>query len=67
MEAVHATTSFRNTMNTSCASVVVIRGAATNDNTSIRFEVFKAVTMKNDIFWNVTPCGSCKNRHFGRT
>jgi hypothetical protein len=23
--------------------------------------------MKNAVFWDVTPCGSCKNRHFGRT
>jgi hypothetical protein len=22
---------------------------------------------KNGVFWNVTPCGSCKNRCFGRT
>jgi hypothetical protein len=21
--------------------------------------------MKNVEFWDVTPCGSCKNRHFG--
>jgi hypothetical protein len=21
--------------------------------------------MKNVVFWNVTPCGSCKNRSFG--
>jgi hypothetical protein len=27
----------------------------------IRFEVLTAVTMKNGIFWDVTPCGSCKN------
>jgi hypothetical protein len=27
----------------------------------VRFEVFTAVTMKNDVFWVVTPCGSCKN------
>jgi hypothetical protein len=33
----------------------------------VRFEVFTAVTMKNAIFWNVTPCGSYKNRRFGRT
>jgi hypothetical protein len=26
------------------------------------FEVFTAVTMKNCVFWDVTPCGSCKNR-----
>jgi hypothetical protein len=24
----------------------------------VRFEVFTAVTMKNGIFWVVTPCGS---------
>jgi hypothetical protein len=23
--------------------------------------------MKNDVFWNMTPCGSCKNRCFERT
>jgi hypothetical protein len=32
---------------------------------SVRFEVFTAVTMKNGVFWDVTPCGSCKNRRFG--
>jgi hypothetical protein len=31
----------------------------------VRFEVFTAVTMKNGFFWDVTPCGSCKNRCFG--
>jgi hypothetical protein len=28
----------------------------------LRFEVFTAVTMKNAVFWDVRPCGSCKNR-----
>jgi hypothetical protein len=28
----------------------------------VRFEVFTAVTMKNGVFWDVTPCGSCMNR-----
>jgi hypothetical protein len=28
----------------------------------VRFEVFPAVTMKNGVFWDVTLCGSCKNR-----
>jgi hypothetical protein len=23
--------------------------------------------MKNDVSWDVTPCGSCKNRRFGGT
>jgi hypothetical protein len=31
------------------------------------FEVFTAVTMKNGVFWDVTTCGSCKNRRFGGT
>jgi hypothetical protein len=33
----------------------------------VRFEVFTAVTMKNDVFWDVTPCGSCTNRRFWGT
>jgi hypothetical protein len=32
-----------------------------------RFEVFMAVTMKNSVFWDVMPCGSCKNRRFRGT
>jgi hypothetical protein len=35
--------------------------------TYIRFEVFMAVTMKIGVFWDVTPCGSCKNPCFGGT
>jgi hypothetical protein len=27
----------------------------------VRFEVFTAVTMKNGVFWDVTPCGPCNN------
>jgi hypothetical protein len=33
----------------------------------VRFEVFTAVTMKNGVFWDVKPRGSCKNRRFGGT
>jgi hypothetical protein len=33
----------------------------------VRFEVFTAVTMKNSVFWNVAPCGSCNYRRFGGT
>jgi hypothetical protein len=33
----------------------------------VRFEVFTVVTMKNGVFWVVTPCGSCKNRRIGGT
>jgi hypothetical protein len=31
----------------------------------VRFEVFTAVTKKNGVFWDVTPCCFCKNRRFG--
>jgi hypothetical protein len=33
----------------------------------VRFEVFTAVTMKNAVIWDVAPCTSCVNRHFGGT
>jgi hypothetical protein len=33
----------------------------------VRFEVFTAVTMKNGVFWDVTPCGCLENRRFGGT
>jgi hypothetical protein len=33
----------------------------------VRFEVFKVVTMKNGVFWDVTPCGSCKKFVFFRS
>jgi hypothetical protein len=33
----------------------------------VRFEVVTGVTVKNDVFWDVTSCGSCKNRRFGGT
>jgi hypothetical protein len=32
----------------------------TNKIYKVRFEVFTAVTMKNGVFWDVTPCGSYK-------
>jgi hypothetical protein len=31
----------------------------------LRFEVFTAVTMKNAVFLDVTPYGSCSKRRFG--
>jgi hypothetical protein len=31
-------------------------------NYTVIFEVFTAVTMKNDVCWDVTLCDSCKNR-----
>jgi hypothetical protein len=27
----------------------------------VGFKVFTAMTMKNGVFWDVTPCGSCEN------
>jgi hypothetical protein len=38
-----------------------------NDKHAVRFEVFTAMTMKNGVFWDVTPWDSCKNRRFGGT
>jgi hypothetical protein len=35
--------------------------------TYIRFHVFMEVNMKNAVFWDVAPCRSCVNRHFGGT
>jgi hypothetical protein len=32
---------------------------------NVRFEVFTAVTMKNGVFWDITPCGSCKSQEPG--
>jgi hypothetical protein len=32
-----------------------------------KFEGSAAVTMKNAVFWDVTPCSSCKNRRFEGT
>jgi hypothetical protein len=43
-----------------------MRGHRTMAN-FVRFKVFTAVTMKNCVFWDVTLCGSCKNRRFGGT
>jgi hypothetical protein len=49
-------------------SLRLLWGCATWDQSrNVRFEVFTAVTMKNGVFWDVTPCGSCKNRRFGGT
>jgi hypothetical protein len=48
---------------TGCCNIVL---CLVNNNV-LRFEVFTAVTMKNDVFWDVTLCGSCKNRRFGGT
>jgi hypothetical protein len=39
----------------------------TNEKCCVRFEVSTAVTTSNAVFWDVTLCGSCKNRHFGGT
>jgi hypothetical protein len=29
-----------------------------------KFETFTAVTMKSTVFWDVIPCGFCKNQRF---
>jgi hypothetical protein len=34
---------------------------------SVKFEVFTAMTMKNEVYWDVTPCDPCNSRRFGGT
>jgi hypothetical protein len=45
----------------------IVWNSKKNRNICVRFEVFTAVTMKNRVFWDVTPRGSSKNRRFGGT
>jgi hypothetical protein len=44
-----------------------IRVSKSKTENYVRFEVFTAVTVKNDVFWDVAPCRSCVNRRFGGT
>jgi hypothetical protein len=41
---------------------LLVTHATGNVRKGVRFAVFTVVTMKNGIFWDVTPCGYCKNR-----
>jgi hypothetical protein len=50
-----------------CSTVRPLDGEVLKNNYSVRSEVFTAVTMKNGVFRDVTPCGSCKNGRFGGT
>jgi hypothetical protein len=45
----------------------LVGNSMANYQGSGRVEVFTAVTMRNGVFWDVTPCGFCKNRRFGVT
>jgi hypothetical protein len=45
---------------------IIVLQSATKYN-CVGFEVFTAATMKKGVFWDVTLCGSCKNRRFGGT
>jgi hypothetical protein len=33
----------------------------------VRFDIFTVMTIRNTVFWDFMPCGSCKNRHFRGT
>jgi hypothetical protein len=44
---------------------VLPTGEYVNNVLSIRSEAFTAVTMNNAVFWDLMPCGSCKNPPFG--
>jgi hypothetical protein len=43
------------------ANMLVLNINKRNTINFVRSEVFMAVTMKNAVFCDVTPCGSCKN------
>jgi hypothetical protein len=42
-------------------------GSSKSGKPAVRVEVITTVTRKNEVFWDVTPCGSGKNRYFGGT
>jgi hypothetical protein len=50
-----------------CSLHVILLGSLHRDTLHVTYEVFTAVTMKNVVFWDVTPCGSSKSRRFGGT
>jgi hypothetical protein len=58
---------YLHTYRPTCLPTYLPTGLLTYLPTYLRFEVFTAVTMKNAIFLDATPCGSCKNRRSGGT
>jgi hypothetical protein len=55
----------RGNRNTRRKTSPIVKLSTTNPTWVVKLEVFTAVTMKNGVFWDVMPCGSCKNRRFG--
>jgi hypothetical protein len=45
--------------------IIALRSVYVNNVRSILRQTFGI--KKNAVYWDVTPCGSCKNRRFGRT
>jgi hypothetical protein len=43
------------------------KGKKDEKKVAVNHEVCHANTKNNGVFWDVTPCGSCKNRRFGGT
>jgi hypothetical protein len=50
-----------------CYEVPVLEWAQWRKENSVRVEVYTAVTVKNGVLWDVTPCGSYRNQLFGGT
>jgi hypothetical protein len=46
------------------ADIISLEFYTTKIDIYVRFEVFTEVTMKNGVYWDITPCGSSKNRRF---
>jgi hypothetical protein len=50
-----------------CSMFQLMAGRARRNHNGCKMEVFTAVTMKNAVFWDVTPFRSCVNQRFGGT
>jgi hypothetical protein len=48
-----------------CLLALLLYRSLKKEKEYVRFDVFMVVTMTNTVFWDVTPCGSYKNRRFG--
>jgi hypothetical protein len=48
-------------------SIKDLNSSFIKSNRYVKYVNFTAVTMKNAVFWDVTPCDSCKNQRFRGT
>jgi heterodisulfide reductase subunit B len=51
----------------SCCSVCNIVDEIKEEEEVVVNEMRKMFKLKNGVFWDFTPCGSCRNQRFGGT